>query len=192
MACLVLKMLCNKFGISDATLAATTSISWERKGTSMDTEEKGMINCPKCGKEVAKSSRFCPFCRASLAGERQGAPEAPVEGDTTKVKSVTDDSDGEKIAVAIKKATTPEKSAQWTSIIGVSAGVVMLCFGAYAFFTASVGCDSTSFGGDAYTYIYKGIVATAKTLYLICRCLGMALMCVGAAMSCHFASRFGK
>lgn len=86
----------------------------------------------------------------------------------------------------------PEKSAQWTSIIGVLAGVVMLCFGAYAFFTASVGCDSTSFGGDAYTYIYKGIVATAKTLYLICRCLGMALMCGGAAMSCHFASRFGK
>lgn len=111
LACLVLKMLCNKFGISDATLAATTSFSWERKGT---------------------------------------------------------------------------------SIIGVSAGVVMLCFGAYAFFTASVGCDSTSFGGDAYTYIYKGIVATAKTLYLICRCLGMALMCGGAAMSCHFASRFGK
>ena len=46
--------------------------------------------------------------------------------------------------------------------------------------------------GDAYTYIYKGIVATAKTLYLICRCLGMALMCGGAAMVCHFASRFGK
>lgn len=86
----------------------------------MDTEEKGMINCPKCGKEVAKSSRFCPFCRASLVGEPQGAPEAPVEGDTAKVKSVTDDSDVEKIAVAIKKATTPEKSAQWTSIIGVS------------------------------------------------------------------------
>ena len=104
----------------------------------MDTEEKGMINCPNCGKEVAVSSRFCPFCRALLAG------------------------------------------------------VVMLCFGAYAFFTASVGCDSTSFGGDAYTYIYKGIVATAKTLYLICRCLGMALMCGGVAMTCHFASRFGK
>ena len=185
-------MLCNKFGMSDATLAATTSVSWERKGISVDTEEKGMINCPNCGKEVAVSSRFCPFCRALLAGEAPTAPEAPVEGDTTKVKSVTDDFDVEKIAVAVNKATTPEKSAQWTSIIGVLAGVVMLCFGAYAFFTASVGCDSTSFGGDAYTYIYKGIVATAKTLYLICRCLGMALMCGGAAIVCHFASRFRK
>lgn len=158
----------------------------------MDTEEKGMINCPSCGKEVAVTSRFCPFCRALLASETPGAPEAPAEGGAAKADSATNEPNVEKIVVAIKKATTSEKSVRWTSVFGVLAGVVMLCFGVYAFFTASVGCDSTSFGGDAYTYIYKGIVATAKTLYLICRCLGMALMCGGVAIACHFASRFGK
>ena len=96
---------------------------------------------------------------------------------------MSDDPEIEKIVVAIKRATTSEKGALWTSVFGVLAGVVMLCFGAYAFFTASVGCGPTSFGGDAY--IYKGIVATAKTLYLICRCLGMALFTASYLVAPH-------
>ena len=69
--------------------------------------------------------------------------------------------------------------------------MLLVCYGLVMLFSAGYAVALYR-RGDAYTYIYKGIVATAKTLYLICRCLGMALMCGGAAMSCHFASRFGK
>ena len=62
-------------------------------------------------------------------------------------------------------------------------------FGAVTFFSSAVGCESTSFGGDAYTYIYRGIVASAMTLHRICQAVGMSMMCGGVAIACAFVAK---
>ena len=130
--------------------------------------------CPTCGREVSEASKFCPFCRAEIAAEKNRrqaeAPECAAQGGIEKAPS-SRGTNGPEIA------------------IGIAAGAILAVFGAVTFFSSAVGCESTSFGGDAYTYIYRGIVASAMTLHRICQAVGMSMMCGGVAIACAFVAK---
>ncbi len=155
-------------------------------------EKQTSKKCPSCGKEISEASVFCPFCRAKM----EVSPSVSSYGDATLERSSVEHVVEEKPALlecekreAAERQAMPRKGSTIPFVIGIVAGAVMVLFGAMTFFSASVGCEATSFGGDAYTYIYRGIVASAQTLYCICQAIGVSMICGGVAICCAFAAK---
>lgn len=155
-------------------------------------EKQTSKKCPSCGKEISETSVFCPFCRAKM----EVSPSVSSYGNAALGGRSVEHAVEEKPALlecekreAVERQAAPRKGSVIPLVIGVVAGAVMVLFGAMTFFSASVGCEATSFGGDAYTYIYRGIVASAQTLYCICQAIGVSMMCGGVAICCAFAAK---
>ena len=78
------------------------------------------------------------------------------------------------------------------SILGLVIGTVCLLYGLAAFFGASVSLSSTSFGGDFYTYTYRGIVAIAQSQADQTKLLAMLCVGLGCFMDCHFLQQLRR
>ena len=69
------------------------------------------------------------------------------------------------------------------SIMSVLAGVALTVAGAVLFVTVDSDLPKMSFGGDAYTYLYRGVTVISRTLGLIARCLGVAMGAAGVVLA---------
>lgn len=68
-------------------------------------------------------------------------------------------------------------------IMSVFAGVALMVAGAVLFVTVDSDLPKMSFGGDAYTYLYRGVSVISRTLGLIARCLGIAMGAAGVVLA---------
>lgn len=69
------------------------------------------------------------------------------------------------------------------SVMSVFAGVALTVAGAVLFLTVDSDLPKMSFGGDAYTYLYRGVSVISRTLELIARCLGVAMGAAGVVLA---------
>ncbi len=111
------------------------------------------MNCPQCGASLEADSNFCVSCGTNL-------------GTNNKNESVSN-------------TKTPANSI---NKIGLVVGTILIIIGFIIIFTAGTGISSASFGGDFYTYMYKGIVEISEILASIEAALGWIVVAVGAAI----------
>ena len=67
-------------------------------------------------------------------------------------------------------------------LIGLIVGTLLIIIGLTRVMSAGTSISSTSFGGDFYTYTYRGIVAITEQLASIQVSLGWVIVAIGAAI----------
>ena len=125
------------------------------------------MNCPKCGALLEEHSKVCTSCGANLE------PNQEVE----KIESSNfPNGEEHKVEKGSKIAKISSKK------IGLIVGTVLIIIGFIRIFSAGTSISSTSFGGDFYTYTYRGIVAISEILASIEVTLGWVVVAIGAAI----------
>ena len=125
------------------------------------------MNCPKCGALLEEHSKFCTSCGANLE------PNQEVE----KIESSNfPNGEEHKVEKGSKIAKISSKK------IGLIVGTVLIIIGFIRIFSAGTSISSTSFGGDFYTYTYRGIVVISEILASIEVTLGWVVVAIGAAI----------
>ena len=109
------------------------------------------MTCKFCGKELSEGAAFCPECGKNV--------------EETVVEEI--------------KAPKKKFNLDYNTV-RLILGTVIVFIGIIRLMSSSVSISSTSFGGDFYTYTYKGIVACAKMLGTINATISWALIAFGA------------
>lgn len=132
--------------------------------------------CKKCGAVLDEDSMFCISCGSKIEEETEQAmpvcdpaPSAPTTPVVTEEKA------------KVKKSK--EKT------IGLIVGTILIIIGLTRIFSAGTTISSTSFGGDFYTYTYRGIVAITEQLASIQASLGWVIVAIGAAIDVHVLNK---
>lgn len=134
------------------------------------------MNCPKCGAVLDDDAKFCVTCGAQI-GETVINNE-PISAKQATI-NVAEDSKQENASVENIKTTDNTKMSK---IIGLVVGSAIIVIGIIRILTAGTSISPTSFGGDFYTYTYKGIVAVSEILASIEVSLGWIIVAIGAAI----------
>lgn len=128
------------------------------------------MNCKKCGSPLSDDSQFCTNCGTPVTAEpAPAAVETPVAQEEPAKKA--------------------KKKGGGACTLGVLVGLVCIIAGLITLFTADTSLSYASFGGDFYTYTYRGIRAVEKMMVLNVRLGGGLLAAFGAFMSCYFLNR---
>ena len=136
------------------------------------------MNCQKCGVQIPEDSSFCTSC---------GASQDSASGGTALKPTVETTSAAQASPAADTLKTAPQKNPSVIApILGLVVGTICLLYGLAVFFGASCAIHSTSFGGDFYTYTYRGIVAIAESQLAITKLLAMLCIGFGGFMDCYF------
>lgn len=122
--------------------------------------------CPSCGAPATEDSKFCTACGASF--------ETDLEKEITSSPNPLTEEYSEKK----EKKTTKKRG----NVLGVLVGTALIIAGVTRIFSAGTSISSTSFGGDFYTYTYRGIVAISEILASIEVTLGWVVVAIGAAI----------
>ncbi len=131
-----------------------------------------MMHCPNCGISLDNDSNYCIACGIQLDDSKNS------ESTDVDVKSEYDP-----ITVSAETGTKRSNSICTSlfvgKIIGLIVGSLLILIGIISVFSSRAGVSSTSFGGDFYTYTYKGIVAIYEILASIDVMLGWILVALG-------------
>ena len=152
--------------------------------------------CPHCNAQIPDGTTFCTACGAPVPPAQPlsyppPVPPPPSGGDTSSAKPPA----GGSFSVAPPPLTVPKKPAKAKGaclpacIAGIVIGTICLFFGLYTLFSASCSIHSTSFGGDFYTYTYKGIVAVAELMVTLIKSAAMLCVGLGGFMDCYFINQ---
>lgn len=103
------------------------------------------MNCMKCGAPLDEDSKFCTACGAPLELPESAAQES------------------ETMPVPDRMPLAPaQKKLPVSALVGLVVGSVLMIIGFVILGGAGSTVSSTSFGGDFYTYTYRGIVAITE------------------------------
>ena len=148
------------------------------------------MKCPKCGAPLDEDSKFCVVCGAHLEeadtvlpadAEPAAAPAEPVEEPSAVPAASAEPAP----AAAAKPAVQNILQKDLLKWIEIAVGAVFIIVGLIRIFGAGTSISSTSFGGDFYTYTYRGIVAITELLSAIEVTLGWILTALGAFIGLH-------
>ena len=126
------------------------------------------MNCPKCGAPMDADATFCVVC-----GSQIKTPDTS----STVIKAESQPQDKPASYTQAKGSSLSTRN-----IIGLVIGTLLIVIGFIRIFTAGTTISPTSFGGDFYTYTYKGIVAVSEILASIEVSLGWVIIAIGAAI----------
>lgn len=127
--------------------------------------------CKKCGAVLEEDSLFCVSCGTKIEDEPEQA--TPVSEPVASVPVTATPVIEEKSKKSNGKA------------IGLIVGTILIIVGLIRIFSAGTSISSTSFGGDFYTYTYRGIVAITEQLASIQSALGWVIVAIGAAIDVY-------
>ena len=131
--------------------------------------------CPKCGAELDEDSRFCVSCGANI---EESSYEKPLNSVSRNHSTDYRQSfDTNSVAPPIDK-----KNNVIGNIISIIVSLALIAIGVIRIVTAGTSISSTSFGGDFYTYTYKGIVAISEILSSVEVTLGWVIIAIGASI----------
>lgn len=137
--------------------------------------------CNKCNAVLPDDAVFCEKCGASVQPNENAAPAA---------------AEAAAVAAPIAPATTPAVTKKggmnFSALIGVVAGVVFMLWGSTRLSDVNCSIYSTSFGGDFYTYCYRGIVEAANLLEDVAKGVYTLVTAIGTFMTIHFAGKLRK
>lgn len=159
------------------------------------------MNCPKCGAPLDDDALFCTFCGTKV--ERTGGE--PETSAAAQEKTPDDTLSAAAPSPTIRPAAAPQAAPVRTAaapaaaapqkklpgklgemsmdrLIGLIVGTLLIVIGLIRIFSAGTTISPTSFGGDFYTYTYRGIVAITKILSSIEVSLGWVIVAIGAAI----------
>lgn len=121
-------------------------------------EEKSNV-CAYCGAVLEEGADKCPRCGTAVHENQQ-----------TPVPAMTP---------AIVSTYRPE---MWKKVVGFCVGTLLIIMGFVMMSKGESGISRTSFGGDFYTYAYRGIVEISQQLEAIQTTLSWLLVAIGAAI----------
>ncbi len=175
------------------------------------------MNCPKCGGVLEEDAKFCIYCGEKIEEvTREEAPaqespmKAPTEVSTEAPTTEEAPALGEKKAEKEEKpiplpegisGITPEnilhnknhlnskKLLEKVFIPGLVVGTLLILIGIMRIMSSGTSISSTSFGGDFYTYTYRGIVAISEILASIEVSIGWLIVAIGAAIDIYSIRR---
>lgn len=125
--------------------------------------------CKICGTELAENAAFCKMCGATA------------EECATQIETGNEN-----------KAAAKKISLNITALIGALVGIAAFVVGVIMLCCAGNSLSYASFGGDFYTYTYRGIREVADQLNKVISALSCIVMVSGAFMSCYFAGKIKK
>ncbi len=134
------------------------------------------MNCKNCGAALPEDSKFCTVCGASVDETEPVVTVASNQIPTAPVNST-------------KSAKKIKKKGGAACLLGVLVGLVCVIAGLITLFSAESSLSYASFGGDFYTYTYRGIRAVEEIMVLNVRLGGGLLAAFGAFVSCYFLTR---
>lgn len=143
--------------------------------------------CPNCGASVPDDSAFCTACGASIPS--QGTPSAADAPETAAPASKASAAAPQSGKIRLTLPKTPAHIPFNPDYAGIIIGALCIVVGLFFFATTSSSVSSTSFGADFYTYVYRGVVATAELLVRLIKLLSLTLVLGGAALECHYIRR---
>lgn len=128
------------------------------------------MQCKNCGAPLETDAVFCANCGTRVERETVQPEAAPVAAQEPVREAAPAASAGKKFKMSFNK------------IIGLIVGTVLIVIGLVEVLSAGSSISSASFGGDFYTYTYRGIVAISKQLASIQAGLGWVVVAIGAAV----------
>ncbi|MBR1757266.1 MAG: zinc ribbon domain-containing protein [Lachnospiraceae bacterium] len=145
------------------------------------------MNCPKCGAILADDARFCTTCGEQLVTDVVNNLATEITEVNEPAKPTVSKPD---LNAALSKANDFAKNdkplvslnPRILQLIGLVVGTVFIIIGFTRIGAAGTSISSTSFGGDFYTYTYRGIVAISEQLEALGATLGWILVAIGAAI----------
>lgn len=84
------------------------------------------------------------------------------------------------------------ESKSWVNNVGIVISTCCIIIGVTFFFFTETSLRTTSFGGDFYTYTYKGLVAIEAILIKLVKLWSISLIFIGSLLDCHFISEKQK
>lgn len=131
------------------------------------------MECLNCGATLKEGAAFCGSCGTPAGQEPVPVVEAPKKEMPAFVKDL------------LKIENSPY-------LVGVIAGILFLIAGLVTMGDADTSLSYTSFGGDFYTYTYRGIRAVERVLVDLQKIGGGLLSASGVFLSCFFAGKLLK
>lgn len=132
--------------------------------------------CKNCGVHLDDDAMFCVNCGTKVEVEAEQA--APVQEPVTAPVA-------QPTFVMPTVVNKPKLNLPKEKLIGLVIGTVLIIIGLIQVMSAGTSISSTSFGGDFYTYAYRGIVAISQQLAVIEASLGWVIVAIGAAIDYH-------
>ncbi len=123
--------------------------------------------CKNCQNEIASDALFCTNCGTPVERTSENVMLSTVENSMNENKA---------------KKKSLNRVASVTGIVFMVLGIVFFCM---SFSTLHV----TSFGGDFYTYTYKGLCAISSLLSLLAKIGSCILFGLGLSMTCYFGEK---
>lgn len=133
------------------------------------------MHCKNCGAALAPDAEFCTACGTHV--EKVAPVVNPMDAAKEKLASVIPTN-----IPAPKKG----KKGNLACTLGIVFGILAMIGGLIIMAGASSSLSYASFGGDFYTYAYRGIRAIEQTLCVVVQGIGGLLSAFGAFMTCYF------
>ena len=146
-----------------------------KKPVTATLSKEGEMKCPKCGALLDDDSRFCVNCGTSI--------EQPILKSSLNDIGTTQNNSFNRNQYESNNMNNPNKSKNTLGkVVSAIVSIALIVIGVIRIVTAGTSISSTSFGGDFYTYTYKGIVAISEILSSVEVTLGWVIIAIGAAI----------
>jgi len=157
-----------------------------------------MAKCTKCGAELMEGSKFCVGCGLPVNEMENYVPaQDPTPAEET-AKSFDAEAAAEKAKEAAEKAKIAAGAAAKklkklpADTLALAVGTLLIIVGLIQLMGGDSTISSTSFGGDFYTYTYRGIVAIAELLSHLNKSVSWLIIGLGASIDLRVLSKRGK
>ena len=127
--------------------------------------------CENCDAEMRENETKCSVCGA--------VNEPPCNESETSTP------------IPVSSSSVTKNFSIW-SLIGLIAGIIFIIVGFSVSGSAEANLDYASFGGDFYTYAYRGLRAAESAIVDVTKEIGSLIVAVGAFMSCYFGKNLKK
>ena len=148
--------------------------------------------CPNCHVKIQDDSQFCEVCGFPISQHKEteslrtaisevSIPESSAQEHKSQREDVVSTSstlESQEDKNDSKRIVTEENHK--VNVAQVAVGVLFVVFGLYFYINAKSTLEYASFGGDFYTYTYKGIYALSNTLVTAVKAIGILISSIGA------------